>query len=115
MDLRALPKVELHLHLDCSLSYEAVSHLAPSVTRQEYDSEFVAPAKCTNLAEFLKRAPKGFQLMQNEYALRHATEDVFRQLQDDGVIYAELLRSCTWKKGSLRSAWLKLWIVPPKK
>jgi adenosine deaminase len=90
MDLRSLPKIELHLHLDCSLSYQAVSHLAPSVTREEYDTDYVAPAKCTNLADFLKRAPKGFELMQDEYSLRHVTEDVFRQLKDDGVIYAEL-------------------------
>jgi len=90
MDWKALPKVELHLHLDCSLSYEAVSHLSPSVTREEYTKEFAAPAKCTNLADFLKRAPKGFQLMQDEHALRHVTEDLFRQLKDDGVIYGEL-------------------------
>ena len=90
MDLRSLPKIELHLHVDCSLSYEAVSHLAPSVTRQEYDNDYVAPAKCTNLADFLKRAPKGFQLMQDEYSLRHVIEDVFRQLNEDGIIYAEL-------------------------
>ena len=90
MDLKALPKVELHLHLDCSLSYQAVSHLAPSVTREEYDNDYVAPAKCTNLADFLKRAPKGFQLMQDDFSLRHVTEDVFRQLKDDGVVYAEL-------------------------
>src|SRR3954465_1826022 len=90
MDLRALPKIELHLHLDCSLSYEAVSHLAPDVTREEYASEFVAPARCTNLADFLTRSPKGFQLMQTEYSLAHVTEDIFRQLKEDGVIYAEL-------------------------
>jgi adenosine deaminase len=90
MNLKSLPKVELHLHLDCSLSYDAVSHLAPSVTREEYATEFVAPAKCTNLADFLKRAPKGFQLMQDEYSLRHVTHDLFSQLRNDGVIYAEL-------------------------
>ncbi len=90
MDLKALPKLELHLHLDCSLSYQAVSHLAPHITREEYDTDFVAPAKCTNLADFLTRAPKGFQLMQTEYSLRHVTEDVFTQLKEDGVIYAEL-------------------------
>ncbi len=90
MDLKALPKIELHLHMDCSLSYLAVSHLAPSVTREEYDREFVAPAKCTNLADFLTRSPKGFQLMQSEYSLQHVTEDLFHQLADDGVIYAEV-------------------------
>jgi adenosine deaminase len=90
MDLRSLPKVELHLHLDCSLSYRAVARLAPSVTREEYLRDYVAPARCTNLADFLARAPMGFKLMQTEDALRAVTEDVFEQLVDDGVVYAEI-------------------------
>jgi adenosine deaminase len=90
MDLQKLPKIELHLHLDCSLSYAAVSRLAPSVTREEYERDYVAPGRCANLAEFLTRAPKGFLLMQSEDSLRHVTEDVFRQLVDDGVIYGEI-------------------------
>jgi adenosine deaminase len=90
MDLKRLPKVELHLHLDCSLSYKAVTRLAPSVNHEEYLRDYVAPARCTNLADFLARAPKGFRLMQTEGALRLVTEDVFEQLADDGVVYAEI-------------------------
>src|ERR1700691_4496427 len=90
MELRSLPKIELHLHLDCSLSYQAVSTLAPSVTREEYQSDYIAPSRCANLADFLSRAPKGFRLMKTEDSLRLVTEDVFRQLVDDGVIYAEI-------------------------
>jgi adenosine deaminase len=90
MNLRTLPKIELHLHLDCSLSYQAVARLAPSVTREEYQRDYIAPGRCANLAEFLSRAPKGFLLMQSEDSLRHVTEDVFQQLVDDGVIYAEI-------------------------
>jgi adenosine deaminase len=90
MELRSLPKIELHLHLDCSLSYQAVSTLAPSVTREEYQRDYIAPARCANLADFLSRAPKGFQLMQTEDSLRLVAEDVFRQLMEDGVIYAEI-------------------------
>ncbi|MFZ0305518.1 MAG: adenosine deaminase [Terracidiphilus sp.] len=90
MDLRALPKVELHLHLDCSLSYKAVSRLVPGVTPADYQCDYVGPARCTNLADFLTRAPMGFRLMQSEVSLRLVTEDVFEQLAADGVIYAEL-------------------------
>jgi adenosine deaminase len=90
MELRSLPKVELHLHLDCSLSYQAVSTLAPSVTREEYQRNYIAPARCANLADFLSRAPMGFRLMQTEDSLRLVTEDVFQQLVEDGVIYAEI-------------------------
>ena len=85
-----IPKVELHLHLDCSLSYAAVSRLDPSISRAEYDLEFVAPSLCASLADFLTRAPRGFRLMQTRDALRLATEDVFEQLRADGVVYAEL-------------------------
>lgn len=90
MNLRGLAKVELHLHLDCSLSYRAVSRLAPAVTREEYQRDFVAPGRCANLAEFLSRAPRGFELMQSEDALELVTEDLFEQLADDGVIYSEI-------------------------
>jgi adenosine deaminase len=90
MELRSLPKIELHLHLDCSLSYQAVSTLAPSVSREEYQRDYIAPARCANLADFLSRAPMGFRLMQTEDSLRLVTEDVFQQLIEDGVIYAEI-------------------------
>ena len=91
MDFSNLPKVELHLHLDCSLSFTAVSRIDPSITLEEYQQEFNAPAKCTNLADFFKRAPKGTALMQTEQQLRIATVDVFEQLQRDNIIYAEIL------------------------
>ncbi|HEY0308046.1 MAG TPA: adenosine deaminase [Acidobacteriaceae bacterium] len=84
------PKIELHLHLDCSLSHNVVAQLDPTISREQYDAEFIAPAQCSSLADFLTRAPRGFQLMQTETALRLVTEDLFQQLAADGVIYAEL-------------------------
>jgi adenosine deaminase len=91
MNFSTLPKVELHLHLDCSLSFSAVSRLDPSVTLQEYQQDFTGPATCTNLAEFFKRAPKGTALMQTAEQLRLVTFDLFEQLQRDNVIYVEIL------------------------
>jgi adenosine deaminase len=82
-------KVELHLHLDCSLSYNIVKRLDPTITRAQYDAEFVAPPVCASLADFLTRAPRGFQLMQSEDALRLVVEDLFEQLAADNVLYAE--------------------------
>lgn len=88
--MERLPKVELHLHLDCSLSFSAVSRLDPSITREQYDREFIAPPRCTSLADFLTRAPRGFQLMQDEESLRLVVEDLFEQLARDSVVYAEI-------------------------
>jgi len=90
MNGHAYPKVELHLHLDCSLSYEAVHAIDPFVTWEIYRSDFVAPAKCTNLADFLTRAPRAIALMQTPDHLRLVINDVFHQLQQDNVYYAEL-------------------------
>jgi len=84
------PKVELHLHLDCSLSYEIVKQLKPSVTLKEYQKSFIAPAKCTDLADYIKRAIKSIELMQTKEHLRLVTLDLFEQLKADNVIYAEI-------------------------
>ena len=90
MDVTKLPKVELHLHLDCSLSYEVVKLLKPSITYEEFTDSFVAPPKCTDLADYITRAIKGFELMQTKEQLRLVTLDLFRQLKEDHVIYAEI-------------------------
>jgi adenosine deaminase len=90
MDYNKAPKVELHLHLDCSLSYEVVKLLKPAVTIDEYVQSFIAPPKCPDLADYITRAIKGFELMQTEEQLRLVTLDLFRQLKSDNVIYAEM-------------------------
>lgn len=90
MNLNILPKVELHLHLDCSLSYEVVKKIDPSVTPEEYNNEFIAPPKCENLVDFLKRAVKGYQLMQTKEQLEWVVKDVLKQLHADNTLYAEI-------------------------
>ena len=90
MDWTVLPKVELHLHLGCSLSFAVVSQLDPSITHEEFRANFVAPPKCVDLADYLTRAPASRPLMQTEEALRLVTLDLFEQLRGDNVIYAEI-------------------------
>jgi adenosine deaminase len=88
--LASLPKVELHLHLDCSLSYQLVHQLDPSISLATYRRDFIAPAKCRSLSDFLTRPPRQIALMQTTDHLWAATLDVLEQLRRDGVIYAEL-------------------------
>jgi adenosine deaminase len=90
VDLRTLPKIELHSHLDCCLSYDAVHRIDPSVSRQDYDRRFVAPPKCASLAEYLTYTFNYRNLLQSERALRIAVQDVFAQMAADGIVYAEL-------------------------
>ncbi len=90
MNYHSFPKIELHLHLDCSLSYKVVQQLNPTITFEEYKQSFIAPAKCTDLADYISRAIKGFELMQTKEQLRLVTLDLFEQLKMDNVIYAEI-------------------------
>ena len=85
-----LPKVELHLHLDCSLSYEVVAKIDPSVTYEDYLRDFIAPQKCADLADFLTRAVKGFALMQTKEQLQWVVHDLFTQMAADHILYAEI-------------------------
>jgi adenosine deaminase len=90
MDFSAYPKVELHLHLDCSLSYNVVRRINPSITEEAYRHDFIAPAKCTSLVDFLTRAPQSIALMQTEEQLCLVVFDLFEQFQRDHLLYAEI-------------------------
>lgn len=85
-----MPKVELHLHLDCSLSFEVVQRIAPSLTEEEYAFACIAPHKCHDLADYIARAEAQIRMMQTVEHLQWVTEDLFRQLQADHVVYAEI-------------------------
>jgi len=90
MSFSQLPKIELHLHLDCSLSFQVVQKIDPTISFDEYKQSFIAPPKCPNLADYLSRAVRGFQLMQTPEQLRLVTLDLIDQLRNDNVLYAEI-------------------------
>jgi adenosine deaminase len=89
-ELRALPKVELHLHLDCSMSFDSVRALVPDMTLELYRSRFLAPKKCRNLVDYFRYLAPALALLQTREALRIQTIDLMRQLAADRVIYAEM-------------------------
>lgn len=90
MDTAVLPKIELHLHLDCSVSYKVAKQFRPELTQEQFRSEFIAPDKCADLVDYINRAVKGFEIMQTKEQLRAVTLDVIDQLKADNVIYAEI-------------------------
>lgn len=90
MDINRLPKTELHLHLDSSLSFDAVRKLDPTVSREEFFDTYVAPPKCNDLKDYLKRVEKQVDLLQSLHSLELATEGLLEMLEKDNVIYAEV-------------------------
>jgi len=87
---KTLPKVELHLHLDCSLSFGVAKKLRPTLSLDDYAQEFVAPQKCVDLSDFLRCATSSIAVMQTEDGLRAVVKDLFQQLSNENVIYAEI-------------------------
>lgn len=88
--LEKLPKIELHLHLDCSLSFKVVQALGGPTDMEEYLRRFVAPKDATGLPDYLERALEGIHLMQEAGQIRMVTLDLFDQLKADHILYAEI-------------------------
>lgn len=84
------PKVELHLHIDCSLSFNFVSNVLPGITREEYERVYNTPINCCSLNDYLACAKAAIALMQTKEQIFAATLDVIHQLENDHVLYAEL-------------------------
>jgi len=89
-EIELLPKVELHVHLDCCLSFDVVSKLKPGITREKYSKDFIGANKYKNLADFLELIDNSLELMQTGKGLRLVTQDLFQQFKQDNVIYAEI-------------------------
>lgn len=83
-------KIELHLHLDCSVSYRVAQKIVPGIRREQFRAHFIAPPKCADLRDYLTRAEKGIEVLQSKKALRWAAEDLVEQLQEDQLVYAEI-------------------------
>lgn len=89
-ELNRIPKIELHIHLDCSLSFDVISQLLPGTTQKEYMKDFTAPEKCIDIKDYFRCVSKSITLMQTEAALRAVVKGLFTQLRKDNVIYAEI-------------------------
>jgi adenosine deaminase len=85
-----IPKVELHSHLDCCLSFGAARRIDPSITADQYERRFVAPQRCGSLDDFLAHTMSYRSVLQTRDALQVAVQDVFEQMRRDDVVYAEL-------------------------
>ena len=85
-----IPKIELHLHLDCSLSYDVVKKIDSRIDYNEYKSSFQASPSCSSLKDYISCADRAIELMQTKENLELIVEDLFDQLNNDNVIYAEI-------------------------
>lgn len=81
--------VELHLHMDICMSFEAVASLDPTVDAERYRRDFVGPERFDSLASFLASTGAHIELLQTERGLRTCMRDLRTQLAADDALHAE--------------------------
>ncbi|MGC5775734.1 adenosine deaminase [Paenibacillus pabuli] len=93
--LKECPKVELHCHLDGSVSPDVLKQIA-GVENIELPSDELlikqmqAPENCSSLAYYLHCFEFVLPFLQTEHALELAAYDLIRQASEDHIIYIEV-------------------------
>ena len=85
--LKNLPKVELHCHLDGSLSQEFIQTRLGREVQQE---ELSVSENCSSLVEYLEKFALPGQCIMDAKGLGAAGYDVLRSMSQENVCYAEI-------------------------
>ncbi|MHC5247351.1 adenosine deaminase [Enterococcus sp. LJL90] len=89
--LQQLPKVELHCHLDGSLSQKLLQKLAEQAgLPQALVKEAVVPENCESLADYLRCFDVVLPLLQTAENLTLAAIDVIEQAASENICYLEI-------------------------
>jgi adenosine deaminase len=96
LDLRKLPKVELHVHLDGSMRLKTIKELAATLPEEtafakrfNFKKAVTPPARCT-LPEYLKAFDVTIAVLQTPAALERAAYELCQDIAKENVIYLEV-------------------------
>lgn len=97
MDYKKYAIVDLHLHLDGSLSAKAIIEVAkkeniklPTYDEKELDTFLRVPNNCESLNEYLERFALPNLVLQSKQGLEICTFDLLKRLAEDGLKYVEI-------------------------
>lgn len=89
--------IDLHLHLDGSLNPGNVVKMAemahmelPFYEAEKIEKMLMVEPDCTNLGEYLKKFDLPLKLLQTAESLEYAVYELIRDLQQQGLCYAEI-------------------------
>lgn len=88
-EIKKIPKVELHLHLDGSLDIIKASELS-GLSISEVKKKLIAPSKCENLSDYLASFQFPISLMQTKENLEEIASSLVNYLESENVVYAEV-------------------------
>lgn len=83
----SLPKIDLHCHLDGSITLSCLESLLGRKVEKE---EVQVSSDCQNLAEYLEKFDLPLSCLQTEEGLRSAGRDFLLSLKEDNIKYAEV-------------------------
>jgi adenosine deaminase len=97
MDIRKLPKISLHDHLDGGLRPQTIIELAeeiglelPASDAKALNEWFLESANSGSLVEYLKTFDVTTAVMQTKHGLTRVAREFVEDLHKDGVIYGEI-------------------------
>lgn len=97
VDLKALPKVSLHDHLDGGLRPETIIELAaanghslPATEPEELRAWFIESADSGSLERYLETFEHTIAVMQTHDSLARVAREFVEDLAEDGVVYGEV-------------------------
>ncbi len=97
MDYKKYAIVDLHLHLDGSLSAKSIIEVAkkeniklPSFNEEELNKHLMVPDNCGSLNEYLERFSLPNLVLQTKEGLELCTLDLLERLKNDGLKYVEI-------------------------
>lgn len=89
--------IELHIHLEGSVRAQTLLELAkeqgvhmPASDAESLKHYLRVPNRCTDLTEYLKRFDLAFTVLQEKRAIRRVVYELVRDLDAQGVFYAEI-------------------------
>lgn len=88
-NITKLPKIELHIHLDGSVSPKLASKLS-GLSLEEVKTKMEAPDKCKNLSDYLTKFDFPISLMQTKENLTIITKELIDRLASQEVFYTEI-------------------------
>ena len=91
--LRKLPKIELHCHLDGCVRVQTVAEIGLELglaLPEPLENALVAPERCANLADYISRIDLALQVMQRPRDLSRIARELTEDMASDGVIYGEV-------------------------
>lgn len=86
-NLYGLPRLDLHRHLDGSLTRGCIEEL---IGRDVSEEELRAEEDCKNLAQYLEKFELPLQCLQTEHGLKRAALDFMESASKEGLSYVEV-------------------------